>query len=515
MNVSPTKKGSKVSINALSSTLQVVITGLVYFLLYKFLLNRLGASQLGVWSLVMSTTSLGNLANFGLTSGLVKFVAEYKARSDHDRIPSLVITALITISVLFALITTLIYFGAPYFLKFIIEKKSLADALKILPLSLFSLIVNAIGGVLTSTLEGFQLNYQRHIIYVMGMISFAVFTYFLVPIWGLTGVGYAQDIQSIIVLAVSVFQVFRVLRPEGHLLRNVSAGWDYQIFQTLISYGLKFQLISICQMLFEPIVKGLLSKYSGLQSVAYYEMANRLVSQIRGLIISANQTMIPLIATAKLKSQSEVRYIYIKSIKIIFLVEVPLVTLMIIVTPLISVVWLNKIEPQFLIFLYLLLSATFVHILNGPAYFGILGEGRLSAMMLVYIIMLVVNVLLSYSFSIVIPDYGSVLGGIIAIITGTITMSYIYQKVNQIAFSDLFGKEEGYMIGIGLAISFLSAFLCSKFDTTAGIIISTLISLILFSITFIPLLLKNKAFNLLVVGFPKINNVLIKFKLQN
>jgi len=129
--------------------------------------------------------------------------------------------------------------------------------------------------------------------------------------------------------------------------------------------------------------------------------------------------------------------------------------------------------------------------------------------------MLVVNVLLSYSFSIVIPDYGSVLGGIIAIITGTITMSYIYQKVNQIAFSDLFGKEEGYMIGIGLAISFLSAFLCSKFDTTAGIIISTLISLILFSITFIPLLLKNKAFNLLVVGFPKINNVLIKFKLQN
>lgn len=515
MNVSPTKKGSKISINALSSTLQVVITGLVYFLLYKFLLGRLGASQLGVWSLVMSTTSLGNLANFGLTSGLVKFVAEYKARSDHSRIPSLIVTALITISVFFLLIATLIYFGAPYFLKFIIAKESLADALNILPLSLFSLIVNAIGGILTSTLEGFQLNYQRHIIYIAGMISFAIFTYFMVPVWGLTGVAYAQDIQSIIVLTISTIQVIRVLRPEGYSPKSTSIGWDYKIFQTLISYGLKFQLISICQMLFEPIVKGLLSKYSGLQSVAYYEMANRLVSQVRGLIISANQTMIPVIATAKLKGENEVRHIYVKSVKIIFLVEVPLVTLMIIATPLISIIWLNKIEPQFLIFLYLLLSSTFVHILNGPAYFGILGEGRLSVMMLVYVLMLVVNLVLSYSLSLVTPDYGSVLGGIIAIVTGTITMSFIYQKVNRISFIDLFGKEEAYMIGTGIVVSFLSAYLCSRFDSNIGIFVSTLIGFISFSIIFIPMVLKNKSFTLLLSGFPKINNVLVKFRLQN
>jgi hypothetical protein len=53
-----------------------LFTAILYFLLYKYLLDKLGIKLLGVWSLILSFSSIANLANIGITSGLVKFVAE-------------------------------------------------------------------------------------------------------------------------------------------------------------------------------------------------------------------------------------------------------------------------------------------------------------------------------------------------------------------------------------------------------------------------------------------------------
>jgi hypothetical protein len=46
------------------------------------------------------------------------------------------------------------------------------------------------------------------------------------------------------------------------------------------------QAITISQMLYDPITKGLLVKFGGLDLAGYYEMANRLVVQLRGFIVS-------------------------------------------------------------------------------------------------------------------------------------------------------------------------------------------------------------------------------------
>ena len=46
-------------------------------------------------------------------------------------------------------------------------------------------------------------------------------------------------------------------------------------------------------MLLDPLAKVLLSRFGGLSAVAYFEMANRMVSQARSLIASANQVLVP------------------------------------------------------------------------------------------------------------------------------------------------------------------------------------------------------------------------------
>ena len=52
-----------VLLNVISSGGQVLLIGLVYFFLYRLLLKVLGVELLGVWSVVLSTSSLANLAN--------------------------------------------------------------------------------------------------------------------------------------------------------------------------------------------------------------------------------------------------------------------------------------------------------------------------------------------------------------------------------------------------------------------------------------------------------------------
>lgn len=125
----------KITINAASSVIQVLFTAILYFLLYKYLLDKLGIKLLGVWSLILSFSSIANLANIGITSGLVKFVAESIVEKDNSKLGKLIFTSLISIVVFFGLISIIVFFSANFFLKFVIEKDFLNVALKILPFS--------------------------------------------------------------------------------------------------------------------------------------------------------------------------------------------------------------------------------------------------------------------------------------------------------------------------------------------------------------------------------------------
>ena len=68
--------------NAGLSVLQVLVSGVLLFFVYRHLLKQLGAEQLGLWSVLLASTSVARLSDLGLTSGVVKFVARYRARQD-------------------------------------------------------------------------------------------------------------------------------------------------------------------------------------------------------------------------------------------------------------------------------------------------------------------------------------------------------------------------------------------------------------------------------------------------
>lgn len=488
----------KLTINALSAVAQVVFTALLYFFLYRYVLATVGVKQLGVWSLILSFSSIANLANMGLTSGLVKFVAEYILESDKSKMGKLIFTSILSMTILFAVVSLVVILGAHFFLKLVVDEKFLDIALEILPYSLFSLCVNAIGGVFTSVLEGHQKNYIRNFIYIASNIVMYLGTLLLTPLYHLKGVAIAQLLQSLFILFTALFFTIRI-NPDNKIKYWK---WSTDSFKELFNYGYKFQLVSVSQMLYEPATKLLLSKYGGLAFLGHYEMATKVVSQFRALLTNANQVVIPVVAEkAKAQESSYLQDFYVKMNRILLLFNLPLSTTLVLLAPFISFVWLGEFNDNFIFSLFILSFATFINIMCGPAYFSSLGQGRLNILVLVHVGMAIINAIFGIGLGIYIGGYGIIIAWAIALSCGSLFLILNYNWTLKIEFTDIFRKNELNLFLMTLLIILIN-FFAYNFIPSSNIIFKltiTLMSLFLY----LPLILKNDNIKQIILSLKK------------
>ncbi|MBT2622929.1 MULTISPECIES: lipopolysaccharide biosynthesis protein [Chryseobacterium] len=477
----------KLTINALSAVIQVVFTALLYFFLYKYLLAAVGVKQLGVWSLILSFSSIANLANLGLTSGLVKFVAEYLLEDDETKLGKLIFTSILSMLILFGTLSLLILSSAKFFLGFVIDKSFLDVALEILPYSLASLCINAVGGVFTSVLEGHQKNYIRNFIYIASGIIMFVGTILLTPIYHLKGVAIVQLLQSVFIFVVALICTVRI--NPNNKIRYWK--WSLKSFKELFNYGYKFQLVSISQLLYEPATKLLLSKYGGLALLGHYEMATKAVNQFRALLTNANQVVVPVVAEkAKVGGSSFLQDFYIKMNRILLLFNLPLSTILILATPFISLAWLGDFNNDFIFSMLVLTASSFINIMCGPAYFSSMGEGRLNILVIVHIGMAVINIVLGMILGTYLGGYGIIIAWGIALSVGSVLVIINYNSSLKIGFWKVFQKEEIKLFFLSILIIVINVS-CNQLISAEKNILKIIIG-ILSLFLYLPVVLKNE-----------------------
>jgi O-antigen/teichoic acid export membrane protein len=284
----------------------------------------------------------------------------------------------------------------------------------------------------------------------------------LTPKFGLKGLIFAQIFQAIIVLVASIYYLSKSIKSIFTLQWN----WSKSLFKEIINYGIKMQALSFMQMSFEPITKALLSKYGGLAMVGYYEMASRLVTQLRSLIVSANQVIIPVVAEAKETKETYVKELYIKTFSIVLLFDIVLITGIIITAPIVSFLWIGKIVPFFLFAVVLNSIVAFVNICSNPAYFSYLGEGKLNWLIYSYIAITLLNPILSYFLGIEFNGYGVVVGWNIAFLIGSLLVLFSYHQKNHISLKSLLSLHDLWFIFLASLTSIFGYYsIISWFDS--------------------------------------------------
>ncbi len=473
-------------INAFMSIAQVFIVGITLFFLYRFLLKTIGVEQFGIWSLVLATTSIAQVANFGISGSIVKFVAKYSARGEYHNISEIIQTAVISLAVIIGFVVLLCYPLIEWFLSLIIPQKSIGYAIKLLPYALFSLWLTVIIGVFQSGFDGLQKIYIRNILMISSSVFYALLCFLIVSKEGLIGLAYAQVINNLMFFIISWFLIKRFIP----MLPVIPYKWNRFLFKESISYGINFQVISITIMLYDPTTKMLLGKFGGLSFVGYYEMANRMVQQFRAFIISANQVLVPAIANLQETNPEKINIVYLTSYNLLFYLALPLYTLIIISTPLISEVWIGHYEKVFAIFGILLSIGNFLNTLAGPSYFANLGTGNLRWNVISHVAIAFLNVVFGVIFGLFFDGYGVVVAWVIALSLGSAIIYIAYHLMNNISLKELLPKESRMLSYFCLSTIVVSLMIQFKPNHNLNIITHSAMLIIAFSFSIlIPLYL--------------------------
>ena len=363
----------RILVNSIMSALEIVVVSGILFFLYRFLLNTIGAAQFGIWSLVLATTAVTQIADLGLSGGVVKFVAKYIARGENEKVSGIIQTVVLTIGVAVGGLLFLVYPLLKWVLAQLIPAESLPMALAILPYALIALWLCMLTSLFLSGLDGYQRFDIRSMLLMSGSMLHLLLCFWLVPRFGILGLAYAKVIQNASVMVASWFFLKRLVPG----LPLVPRTWSRPLFREMIAYCIQFQVITVASMLYDPVTKALLSRFGSLSMVAYYQMASKIVLKLHALIIAANQVLVPAIAGLKERTPDRVQSVYMASYRVLFFLEFPFYSLFIVSLPLISRVWVGYHEPVFVMFATLLSLGWMLATLASPAYHAGMGIGTL------------------------------------------------------------------------------------------------------------------------------------------
>jgi O-antigen/teichoic acid export membrane protein len=461
--------------NTSAAVAQALFSAVLLFFLYRFLIANLGIEKLGIWSLVLATTSVSRISAFGLAGSIVPFVAKYLARDAEHDASRVIQTASISLAVLLGGLVFLLYPLFVWVLSKIIPGPEIIYALEILPYAMVSLVVGAIAGIYSSGLDACQRIDIRSLINIGSGVFYFLLVVLLVPDYALVGVAISQLSRAAIILFVTVIFLRRLLPT----LPVIPYQWTARLFREMFSYGVKFQVITISMMLVDPVTKALMARYGSLSLVGYYEMSNRMLEQVRTLLMSANRVLVPVFATV-LEKAGNINRLYLNSYSLMLYLAVPIFGAVVAAAPLISLLWIGKYEDVFVLFTMILVCGWVLNTLSYPAYFVGLGSEKLRANVVGYITMGIANVLFGLLLALYFGGIGVVVGRVSALLLGSAILVMIFHRDNRIGLSKLFRKEDRFYVLTAIAGATIAMVLYSTLTSQAGEFYAALLAFLSF-----------------------------------
>lgn len=366
--------GSRILKNSRFSLIRTVLTVPIILLLTPYIFRHLSKEEFGLWALVSVVSSYAQLSDFGITESLIKFMAEFHARQESQRLNQLINTALTAYLVLSAVFYTLFLLLLPLVVTYLLQipERLAEQATMVFSLAVMLLFVNMLMGVFGSLIVGFQrMGYTNAISFAATLMTAVGTFFFLERGYGLHGLVYNNALVTLFV-AVANLVVARRLFP--HMRLNPLRHFSLEVMRNMLDFSWKVQVSNITQLMIFQVDRVLLSHFLGLESVSFYEVANRIASQVRALIVSIFTPMIP--AASALQAGDEharITGLYRRSLKYMAVAAVPLSCMVIALAHPFIQTWMGDGFELSALTLQLLMAAYMLNLLTGPGAFILSG----------------------------------------------------------------------------------------------------------------------------------------------
>lgn len=417
--------------NIVFTVLQIFLSAFILFFLYRLIINTVGLKQLGIWSLISTSITSLSILNYGFSGSLVKYVSKYAILGDRLKVKKLIETTSISVSVFSFFLSVVAYFGFTLVVKQLISNPFYVTlAIKILPICLLTFWFTILSSIYQATLEGLNLSYQKNIINIVSNLIILFSAFILLPIYGLVGLSVSYMVSSVFLLGCNLFFVKKNV-PELSVFKAV---WSRQIHKETFKYNSNYQIISIFAIFNEPVTKFIIVKYAGLELSGIYELVNKLVLQVRGIIVNVNQTLVPMYASFHEKAENKIDTYFKKSFLIVLLTSAFCFSTILFLSPLLSVWWFKGLNENFISYVIILSGCWLINTISAPAYFANLGSGDLRWNTISQVLMSILNVLLSLLFAYIFQPHYIILGWAISLSIASVIVIVKYNSKNTVLF---------------------------------------------------------------------------------
>jgi O-antigen/teichoic acid export membrane protein len=466
---------SKLAKNIFSAAGQSIVQIIILLILYRYLIYRIGVDQLGIWSVVLATVSSARISELGFGGSIIKFVAAHQAKGDYQAAAESVQTAAISVGALSTIIVLIAYPLLLLALPHLLPVEGLDSGRLILPYGLASLWLTSVACIWMNSIDACLRSELRAGIMIFGSVIFLLFSLIFVEFYGLLGLAVAQVAQSVFLFTAGWVFIRKVM-PALPILPQQ---WKLAYFRDMLGYGINFQVSSFAIFLFEPITKILFGRYGGLIAAGYFEIAERMVTTLRAVVVESNRVIVPVYA-GMTSYEVDAPHLYVKNTKNLYFIVIPVFAALMALTPAICEVWVGSFQPHFVIMGAWITLAWFINTVTTPAYFAYLGQGKLYWITISHVVMGVINIIAGSLLGRFFGWQGILAAFVTSLVIGSLIPLWAYHCEHRINLGQLFSTHDrlSSLVCFGLAIISLAGYYivfdASLLDKWSRVIIITI-----------------------------------------
>lgn len=420
--------------NAFFNVAGFAVTFPILILLTPYMLDVLGKAQFGIWAIAGVVTSYTQLSDMGMTTAIVKFVAEHWVKQDVDKISKVASTAFFSFAVVGGGVVAAILFARNFIVINLLKvpAEMQTEALFVVSGVVIIFYFNLLFSVYNSILLGLQRMDITNVIMVGSKIFRALgMWFFLAEGIGLKGLIWNSAIFSLFTVALNIFFAKRLL--QGFKLNPFLVSFSELII--IVKYSANIFAAKLMGLFQDPINKIILAAYVSLPFVSFYEIGWRVNSMVRSLFGTGLMPLLP--ASSVLSGENnkqELERIFLSISRILFLFAVPFfLVVMVLAKPLVQV-WLGDgYELAGRAIQFLLLGNLF-SLLVTPQYVILQGIGKPQISTFVSFVNGLINVVISIILVQLIGYYGVLLGILLSIFVASFLMIYLFHKETGYSF---------------------------------------------------------------------------------
>lgn len=381
--------------NIFSGSLAAAGSIIISVVAYPVYLYFLGAELYGLWAILSVLIYFASIGNFGIDDALIKYVSEkYQKGAIEDvvRYISTGLNLLIVNGIILCAACSLLgnFFASILNLKGadIIRFHALFHYVVIL--SIFILVVNYTNAILKGLGRFDQASYILLVGRFIGLIMAVLFFINGYKIWGIY-MGQALSFLSVLILSS-----FFISKRIGLYYKPFAHKKEYLV--KLLKFGGTMTVSKILSILLEPFIKIVIARYIGLAEVTYFEIANKVVMQIRSLFergISAIMPEVSRLSTTIKDAKVKISEMMRRVNKLNVLVGSSVFILLLFIGEPLLKLWLSAGYCKVITIAFrVIIGGYLINLLSVPSYYYFMGTGQVRFCFLNHLIQTVLNFIL-------------------------------------------------------------------------------------------------------------------------